>query len=233
MQSKWLPDPYIDAVTTTGFKGDQAFALSGEDQSRLLLQITAAIKEARRAGGAEVLAAISVGLPSETDPSAVVAASRRSDEAWFCFEQPDRERAALAALGCARLIEAAGADRFAQAASIWNGLARSAHYDGADGILGGGPVAVGGFAFADDGGKAPQWSGFAPASLIVPELSISRRGRDVSMTLSAVVTADDDALQVAERLAARAAALQNRPLAMLDPDPVSYTHLTLPTNREV
>ena len=206
-------------MTTTSFKGDQAFALSGEDQSRLLSQITAAIKEARRVQGAEVLAAISVGLPAETDPSAVVAASRRSDEAWFLFEQPDRERAALAALGCAKLIEAAGADRFAQAAAIWNGLARSAHYDGADRIVGGGPVAVGGFAFSDDGGKAPQWSGFAPASLIVPELSISRRGRDVSMTLNAVVSADDDALQIAERLAARAAALQNRPLAMLDPDP--------------
>lgn len=209
----------MDSVTTTGFKGDHAFALAADDQARLQSQLAAAIKEARRDQGSEVLAAISVALPAATDPSAVIAASRRSDEAWFCFEQPERDRAALAALGCAKLIEAAGADRFAQAASTWNALARSAHFDGAHGIVGGGPVAVGGFAFADDGGNAPQWSGFAPASLIVPELSISRRGSEVSMTLSAVVTADDDARQIAQRLSDRAAALRQRPLAMLDPDP--------------
>jgi len=104
-------------VTTTSFKGGQAFALSSEDQSRLLVQITAAIKEARRVQGAEVLAAISIALPSATDPSAVIAASRTSDEDWFCFEQPEREHAALASLGCAKLIEAAGADRFARTAA--------------------------------------------------------------------------------------------------------------------
>ncbi len=32
-----------------------------------------------------------------------------------------------------------------------------------------GPVAVGGFAFAPDGGASPAWAGFEPASLVVPE----------------------------------------------------------------
>jgi salicylate biosynthesis isochorismate synthase/menaquinone-specific isochorismate synthase len=39
------------------------------------------------------------------------------------------------------------------------------------------------------------------------------------MTLSTVVAADDDPQQVAERMAARAGALEQRPLPLLDPDP--------------
>ncbi len=205
-------------MTTTSFKGDQAFALSGEDQSRLLSQITAAIKEARRGHQQEVLAAITVTLPAATDPSAVVVASRADDEPWFCFEQPERARFAVAALGCAKALESAGPNRFGQSAARWGALARSAHCDPPTGTPGGGPLAVGGFSFADDGGSAPHWAGFEPASLLLPEVSISRSGVEVSMTLSAVVSADDDPEQVAARLAARAASLEQQPLPLLDPD---------------
>ena len=49
---------------------------------------------------------------------------------------------------------------------------------------GSGLVAVGGFAFAADGGDAPAWEGFAPASLIVPELSLARRGGETWLTVN-------------------------------------------------
>ena len=63
----------------------------------------------------------------------MVAASRRPDEPWFCFEQPDRDGTAVAALGCVLALEADGADRFAQVAARWRAVARDALADDADG----------------------------------------------------------------------------------------------------
>ena len=58
---------------------------------------------------------------------------------------------------------------------------------GEDGPPGSGLTAVGGFAFAPDGGAAPAWHGFAPASLIVPEVSLARRGDTTWLTVNAAV----------------------------------------------
>ncbi len=209
-------------MTKTGSKSDAEFALTAADSERLLVQLNAAVKDARRGHRVEVLAAISVELSPTVDPSALVVASRIGDEPWFCFEQPERDRTALAALGCATSLEGSGGDRFEQAAELWNDLARSARCDVRSAIAGSGPVAVGGFAFADDGGSAPHWAGFAASALLLPEVSICRRGDEISMTLSAVVSADDDPEQVAARLANRAASLQHRPLPLLDPDPSQH-----------
>ena len=71
-------------------------------------------RRARRHG--EALAAITVPLPAGADPTAIAAASRRPGEAWFSFEQADRDRFALAGLGCVAAIDERGPDRFAAAA---------------------------------------------------------------------------------------------------------------------
>ena len=68
-----------------------------------------AVRRARRTGR-EVLAAVTVPLDG-ADPSAVAFASRLSGEPWFCFEQPDRGGAALAALGCVKRLEGRGPGR--------------------------------------------------------------------------------------------------------------------------
>ena len=36
---------------------------------------------------------------------------------------------------------------------------------------------------ADYGADAPHWSGFGPGGLVVPEVSLARRGRDVRLTV--------------------------------------------------
>ena len=59
-----------------------------------------------------MLAALTVPVGHDVDPSAVVFASRRAGEPWFCIEQPDRDRAAVAALGCVVALEAHGPQRF-------------------------------------------------------------------------------------------------------------------------
>ncbi len=201
------------------------FALSDEDRERLLARLDLAVKHARR-GGEETLATIALGLAAEVDPSAVVCASRREGEAWFVFEQPDRGRAALAALGEVAHLQASGPDRFAVVAERWRSLVAASVGDPPEGI-GGGPLAVGGFAFAPEGGGAPHWAGFQPASLIVPEVALTRRGPrrggegrgEVRMTLAAVASPDDMAEDLLARLEHRLAELRERALAMLDPAP--------------
>ena len=163
--------------------------------------------------------AVTVPVARTVDPSAVAFASRRPGEPWLCFEQPDRGGAALAALGSVRRFRRSGPGRFGAVAAAWRELARSAEADAPDGPAGAGLVAVGGFAFADDGGAAPHWSGFDAADLVVPEVALARRGEDVRLTLAALVAADDVPEQVAERLETRARSLREAPLPLLDPAP--------------
>ena len=197
--------------------GAEPLALAAPDRARLRRRLTEAVRRARRSG--EALAAVTVALSRDIDPTQVVVASRRPGEPWFCLEQPDRDRAALATLGCIAALEATGPDRFATVAARWRALAAGAACDPADGPRGSGPVAVGGFAFAAEGGEAPHWHGFAPASLHVPEVALARRGDEVCLTVAALARPDDTPEGLLERVEARAASLVHRPLNLLDPDP--------------
>ena len=178
-----------------------------------------AVKLARRRGR-PLLLGWTTRVGADVDPSAVAIASRAPGEDWFCFEQPDRDGAALAALGCVQRLRAAGPGRFATVAAQWRELAADAVAEAADGPPGAGLVALGGFAFAPDGGGAPHWAGFGSGELVVPELALARRGDDVRLTLAALAAPDDDAQQLAERLRARLASLRlGVPLPLLDPAP--------------
>ncbi len=177
-----------------------------------------AVRAARRAG-APVLLAHTTRLGPDVDPSAVVFASRRPGEDWFCFEQPDRDGAALAALGAVARLGASGPDRFRRVAEAWRALTAGAVADPPDGPPGAGPVAVGGFAFAPGGGRAPHWAGFAAADLVVPEVALARGATDVRLTVAALAAPDDVPEELAERLHARAAGLRDAPLPLLDPAP--------------
>jgi isochorismate synthase len=183
-----------------------------------------AVRRARRTGR-EVLVALTVRVAPDVDPSATVFASRRSGEPWFCFEQPDRSGAALAALGCVRRIAGSGPARFADAARAWRELAGAAEADAPDGPPGAGLVAVGAFAFADDGGAAPHWAGFEAADLVVPEVALARRGGDVRLTLAALAAPDDVPEELAVRLEGRARELRGDPLPLLDPAPAGRFHI--------
>jgi salicylate biosynthesis isochorismate synthase len=205
-------------VSSASEAGQHSFALSAEDRARLLARLALAVKRARRGGG-EVLASISLEVAENVDPSAVVCASRRPGERWFTFEQPDRGGAALAALGEATVLQASGAERFAEVADRWRALSTAAVADPADEPAGAGPVAVGGFAFAPDGGAAPHWQGFEPALLSVPELALVRSRRGVGMTLSALARPDDVPEQLLARLERRVAELRRSELPLLDPAP--------------
>jgi salicylate biosynthesis isochorismate synthase/menaquinone-specific isochorismate synthase len=148
-----------------------------------------------------------------------VIASRAAGEDWFCFEQPERQGWALGALGCARRFEAAGDDRFSLIARRWRATASAAFADPADGPSGAGLVALGGFAFAPDGGSAAQWDGFASASLILPEVSLCRQSGETWLTLNLEVAPDDTEPELSARARGRLDSLQVAPLPLLDPSP--------------
>jgi isochorismate synthase len=222
------------------------FALSEADRERLAARLQLAVKRARRSGR-QTLAVLSLPLPGDIDPSAVACASRRAGESWFLLEQPERGARALAALGEAVCLTAAGPERFATVADRWRALAAAAVSDppgdpSDPGASGGGPIALGGFAFAAEGGADLAWSGFAPASLIVPEVAFTREqlpgrrmgggaptpladphaatdGMRVRMTLCALAAPDDTAEQLLARLERRLGELRVEPLALLDPAP--------------
>jgi isochorismate synthase len=193
------------------------YALAPGERERLRARAVQAVRRARRRG--ETLASVTVALPRDADPTAIAAASRRPREAWFGFEQPDRDRFALATLGCVAAIDERGPQRFARVARRWRELAAHAASDDPGGPRGSGAVAVGGFAFAPEGGTAPHWAGYEPASLHVPEVAIARRGDEVRLTLAALARPDDLPDEIVARLEARAGELRDRPLPLLDPDP--------------
>jgi menaquinone-specific isochorismate synthase len=216
--------------------GERGLALDGAARAELLARCERAVRRARR-NGRPVLAALTVRVGAEVDPSATVFASRRTGDDWFCFEQPDRDGAALATLGCAARLEPPGAgddpharrqraglgtargERFAAVAAAWRRLAGDAVADAPDGPAGAGLVAVGGFPFAGSGAAAPHWAGFGPGGLVVPELALARRGRDVRLTVALLAAPDDVPEQLVARAERRLGGMRDAPLPLLDPAP--------------
>jgi salicylate biosynthesis isochorismate synthase/menaquinone-specific isochorismate synthase len=190
------------------------------------------VRRARAGRRDGVLAAVTVPLGRDVDPSAVAFASRRPGEPWFCLEQPDRDRWALATLGCVTALEAHGPRRFDEVAARWRALAAEALCDTDDGPRGAGLVAAGGFAFAPDGPTRPHWTPFARASMQVPQVALARRGDDVRLTLAALACPDDTAEGLLGALEGRLAELRAVALPLLDPDPAGRFQVTSPAPPE-
>jgi len=197
-----------------------AFGLGDDERALLRKRFEQAVRRARRRRSEGVLAALTLAVARDVDPSAVALLCRRAGEPWLCVEQPERERYAVGALGSIAALEARGPGRFDELAARWRALAREAVCDPPDGPRGAGLIACGGFAFAPDGGASPHWSSFAPASLQVPEVALARRGDEVLLTVAALACADDTADGLLARVEARLAELRSAPLPLLDPDPV-------------
>jgi isochorismate synthase len=157
------------------------------------------------------------------DPCAAVFASRLASDRWFCWQQPDREFA-LAGLGVAHEATSRGTKRFADVATECLRGAGNAVLDEPPGLpAGAGPVWLGGFAFAPEGGASATWSSLEPGSLVLPELSLCRGGERTFLTVNAVVEPSDDPEERLKTLEARLAGLRaDAALPMLDPHPTAH-----------
>jgi menaquinone-specific isochorismate synthase len=201
--------------------------LGADALERLRRHLRSAVRRAR-SRGVTVLVSVTAPTTEFTDPVATVAASRRAGEPWFALEQPDRDGLAIAALGCAQAIEAGGGGRFTAIAERWRELRADAEMDTLDGPPGSGLAAFGGFAFAPDGGASPGWHGYAPGSMIVPEVSLARQSGATWLTVNAQLAPDDTPEDVTGRMAARLESLRAEPLPLFDPHPTGRYEVASP-----
>jgi isochorismate synthase len=171
--------------------------------------------------GTPVLASTSLDVNPELDVAGCIFASRVADERYFVWEQPERDGFALGALGSAWTVEGiSDLNRFRGAARTCAEVTRDAVTDpDLDGPPGSGPVWVGGFSFAPDGGVDPQWASLPPSLLVLPTISIARQGERAVATLNVICRVEDDAQALARIGAARLEMLQSDAIPPADPDP--------------
>jgi isochorismate synthase len=191
--------------------------------------------EALLAAAGEGRRLVSVTVPVDVeDPSAAVFASRLAGDRWFCWEQPDRDGFALAALGSAHEVVSRGRKRFGEVVAACSRVTHARISDEPlDLPAGAGAVWVGGFAFAPDGGRQPHWSSFPPALMVMPELALHRVGGRTHLTLSAVAGLGVDVAEATARLRRRLASLRQAPLPLADPHPTGDVRIasSLPPER--
>ncbi len=160
------------------------------------------------------------------DPSAAVFASRRADDRWFCWEQPDRDGFAVAGLGSAHEAVSRGPHRFRDVVSACAAITRRRSADEPSDLpAGAGPVWVGGFAFDPEGAREPHWASFPPALMVMPELVLHRLGGRTYLTICAVSDPGSDPAEVTAGLAARVAALGDGALPLVDPHPTGSVRI--------
>jgi isochorismate synthase len=183
------------------------------DTDAILSSLGALLEQGRR------LVSVTVELDEKVDPAALAFGSRRADDRWFCWEQPDAGFA-LGALGTALEVVSRGGDRFSDLAAGCIRATQSRLSDEPEGLpAGAGPVWAAGFAFAPDGGGEPVWSSLPPALAVLPELSVARTSGGSFLTVS---VAPDPGADLHERLArvrGRLASLAEASLTPADPTP--------------
>jgi salicylate biosynthesis isochorismate synthase/menaquinone-specific isochorismate synthase len=189
---------------------------------------TEALLEALQRGaerGRRTLVSITTEVEVD-DPCAVVFASRLASERWFCWAQPDREFA-LAGLGVAHEATSRGSRRFEEVADQCLRLGDHPVLEEPRGLpAGAGPVWLGGFAFDPEGGSTSIWSSLAPASLVLPQISLCRLGERTYLTVNAVVRPGEGTDRPAEELGARISSLRlDAPLPLLDPHPTAHAEI--------
>ncbi len=202
---------------------ERPFALDATARRTLETRIGQALLRARR-DRARAVASICVPVPASLDLSAAVLAARRAEDRFFCLEQPGHDGHAVCGLGSAAVLEARGPERFRGLASACRelGLRTFADDPATDPARppGAGPVHLGGFAFAPDGGSSPEWTGFSPGLLVLPELSLARLGGEARLTVTVAVDGDESEVALLERAMKRVGELKPAAMPLLDPHPL-------------
>ncbi len=154
------------------------------------------------------------------DPCAAAFASRRADDRWFCWEEPDRDGFAIGTVGSAHEIVSRGAGRVADLVADSSAVMRERLAEEPQDLPeGAGPLWVGGMSFSADASDAGAWSSLPPALLTLPELILTRSGRRHLITACAVAGPASDPARIRRSVAGRLAALREDPLPPLDPSP--------------
>ncbi|GAC1524058.1 MAG: isochorismate synthase [Thermoleophilaceae bacterium] len=194
------------------------FAPSAGALETLAGRLDAGIASARRRRS-PVLASLTVAIDPDADATAALLAARRRGDDYLIYETEELQ---LSCLGKAAAVEARGADRFRGIRDSCRALSATAIATDSDAQSppASGPVWVGGFAFAPEGGRSPEWSSFAPARLVMPELSVARAHGQARLTMNVLCTAEAHAQDLLVALDRRLAQIHPASMPLLDPDPV-------------
>lgn len=196
------------------------------DSELLLDGLAEAIAEVRDAGTRR-LASATVAVDPSLDPSALAFGSRRADDRWFCWEQPDRDGFALAGVGTAHEVVSRGPDRFSDVARrCAEALHDRAAAEPPELPAGAGPIWTAGFSFDPEGGGEPKWASLPPALLVMPELSLVRSGERAFLTAALMLESGGDPKAAVERVRRRLAALELAVLTPRDPHPSGATKIS-------
>lgn len=164
---------------------------------------------------------VTVTVPVDIDdPAATAFASRRADDSWFCWEDLQAGMR-IGALGTAETVISRGPNRFTEVADECARLSGGAIRDEPGGEPGHpGPVWLGGFAFEDEERGGP-WTGFPPARLYLPEITLFRSDDQTWLTVNITVRAGSNPEALIERALRRVASIEKTTeLPLLDPSPV-------------
>ena len=185
------------------------------ETGEVLSMLGEGLARARKRDRRTVISA-TVGL-ADLDPCAAIFAARLASDRWFCWEQPDRQFA-LATLGIVHQAVSRGPRRFADIAAECLSVSGATIALEPTGLPpGAGPVWTGGFAFDPHGGSASQWSSLPPASMVLPEISLCRRGDQCYLTVNALVLPEEPSEGLLDRVKARLQGLHRATLPLSDP----------------
>jgi isochorismate synthase len=170
--------------------------LLAHSAARLEDATTAAAKDARRSGR-PLLVWTTVRIP-RVEPIALFERAGLAVGERMLWECPG-QRFGLVGLGSAWAVTATGSDRFQEAGAAWRSLVDGAFGDDpARDHWGGGPVAMGGFAFEPEGPTTPEWQGYPAGRLVLPRLSVATTGDASWITLAAMAAPNGPPLGDAE-----------------------------------
>jgi isochorismate synthase len=185
----------------------------------LLAELGPALEQA--GGEGRTLVSATVPVDPGIDPSSLAFGTRRATDRWFCWEQPDRDGFALAGVGSAAEVVSRGPGRFDEIAADCALIARELPARGpADLPSGAGPVFAGGFAFDHHGGREAHWSSLPPGLLVLPELSLWRRGDQAFATITVAVSPGASVEELRARARGRLASLESAALPPTGPGPL-------------
>jgi salicylate biosynthesis isochorismate synthase/menaquinone-specific isochorismate synthase len=198
---------------------------AGQVAGEILDDLRSGLEEARSRRRGRTLVSATRRVDG-VDPCAVAFTLRLASEPWFAWAEPDRGFS-IGAVGTAFEATSRGPERFTEVNADCLRLLRDSIQLLPEGPLpaGSGALFTGGFAFSADGGSATQWSSFAPASMVLPQISLARQGDETFLTVNVVAGAGHDPEETVSRLAGRLAALGDARLPMLDPARTGRTEI--------
>lgn len=125
------------------------------------------------------------------DPLAFFARAAGLFDARVFWSSPGAEYA-LAGIDAAWTLELTGSGRFAAAAAAWRELYTDALIDGPSGVLGTGPLLMGGFSFDPLRPATPLWAGYPDGLLVLPRFVLTTTDGATWLTINAVVRPDTE-----------------------------------------